>query len=182
MNEQTELEFLRYPVGRFKIPESFTTNEKEQWIRQIENLPSLLRMVTENLSDEQLDTPYREDGWTIRQVVHHLVDSHINSYCRFKLALTEETPAIRPYYEDRWAKLQDGSKGPVELSLSLLESLHRRWVYFLQRMDESDWDRKFFHPESKREFSLKIILALYAWHCDHHLHHITNLKKRKGWK
>lgn len=178
---QTDLDSLRFPIGKFKIPESYSKENFADWIHQIRELPKLLYAEVSKLSNEQLNTPYREGGWSIRQVVHHLADSHINSYCRFKLALTEETPSIRPYYEDRWALLEDGKNAPIEISLKLLDALHTRWVYMLERMSEKDWERKFFHPESKREFELKTILALYAWHSEHHLQHIVQLKKRMNW-
>jgi uncharacterized damage-inducible protein DinB len=173
---------LRYPVGRFKPPSEFSKPLFEEWIRTIDELPSRLSSVVRRLNDEQLDTPYREGGWTIRQVVHHLADSHINSYVRFKLAITEELPAIKPYYEDRWAELDEAKHAPVEISLSLLEALHRRWVLFLKTLSEEDFERKFHHPESKKDIELRTTLALYAWHCNHHLAHITSLADRKGWK
>ena len=177
----TDLDSLRYPIGKFVVPDSYPKKNLESWIQQISMLPKQLYTEVSHLSQEQLDTPYRDGGWSIRQVVHHLADSHMNSYCRFKLALTEETPAIRPYHEDRWALLEDGKNAPVEISLKLLDALHTRWVYMLERMTDTDWERKFFHPESKREFELKTILALYAWHSEHHLQHIVQLKKRMNW-
>lgn len=179
---QTEPDLLRFPIGKFKIPESYSRGNFEAWIQQLMVLPKQLNKEVIDLNQEQLDTPYRPGGWTIRQVVHHLADSHLNSYCRFKLALTEDTPTIRPYYEERWAELEDGKHAPVEVSLQLLDALHKRWVYFLERMSEKDWEKRFFHPESKKEFELKTILALYAWHSEHHLQHIVQLKKRMGWE
>ncbi|REJ81384.1 MAG: putative metal-dependent hydrolase [Bacteroidetes bacterium] len=173
---------VRYPIGKFKTPESYTDDDFRKWIHAIDHLPSALKKAVTGLSDSQLDTPYRDDGWTIRQVVHHLADSHMNSYCRFKLALTEEIPSIRPYFEDRWAKQADAKHAPVDVSLKLLEALHQRWVYFLRSMGPKDWERKFYHPESRKEFELRTILALYAWHGEHHLNHILNLKKKMGWK
>lgn len=176
-----EMDTLRYPIGKFSRPIAYSPAEFKNWIHRIDHLPNALSAAVSGLDEKQLDTPYRDGGWTIRQVVHHLADSHMNSYCRFKLALTEDVPVIRPYFEDRWAELEDARKAPVEISLKLLESLHVRWVYFLRSMKETDWLKKFHHPESRRDFELREILALYAWHGDHHLAHILELKKRKKW-
>ncbi len=177
----TEIENLKYPVGKFKAPDSFSKQLIEEWIQTIDELPRKLKATVKNFNDMQLDTPYRDGGWTVRQVVHHLADSHLNSYMRFKLALTEDTPTIKPYFEERWAELDDAKNAPVEISVSLLEALHSRWVYFLRKMTDEDFKKKFHHPESKRDFELRTILALYAWHCRHHLAHITSLAERKGW-
>jgi hypothetical protein len=172
---------LRFPVGKFKMPAEYSNENISEWIKIISELPLRLRKAVDKLDDAQLDTPYREGGWTVRQVVHHLADSHLNSYCRFKLALTEDTPVIRPYLEEKWAELEDAKYAGVELSLNLLEALHNRWVCFMKKMTPSDWERTFFHPESKKEFMLKSILALYAWHSEHHLQHILRLKERMKW-
>ena len=176
-----ELETLRYPVGKFSAPKEFSTALSREWIGAIEDLPKKLNQAVTNLDDTQLDTPYRDGGWTVRQVVHHLADSHMNSYIRFKLAMTEDLPTIKPYFEERWAELEDAKHAPVEISLSLLEALHKRWVAFLKTLTEDDLKRKFHHPESNRDFELRAILALYAWHSNHHLAHIATLKERKGW-
>jgi uncharacterized damage-inducible protein DinB len=133
----------------------------------------------EGLSEQQLETPYRDGGWTVRQVVHHVADSHVNSYVRFKLAMTEEEPTIKPYMEDRWAELAD-SKSPVEVSLSLLDSLHKRWNLLLRSFQSSDWQRTFRHPEMGL-LTLDQTLALYSWHGRHHVAHITTLRDRMGW-
>ncbi|MCC7233053.1 MAG: bacillithiol transferase BstA [Bacteroidia bacterium] len=179
--EGIEIESRRFPIGKFSAPSSYSTEDIKKWIHSIDHLPGALRNTISGLNDNQLDTPYREGGWTIRQVVHHLVDSHINSYCRFKLAMTEETPVIKPYYEDRWAELKDSRNAPVELSLSLLEALHSRWIYFLRTFTDDDWKRDFYHPESQKKQELYKVLALYAWHGNHHLAHITGLKQRMKW-
>lgn len=134
------------------------------------------------LSDAQLDTPYRPEGWTIRQVVHHCADSHMNAIIRLKLALTEEKPVIKPYFEDRWAELVDGKSLPIEPSLKILEGVHKRWVLLLENLTASQFQRTFVHPELGTEFSLAVATANYAWHCEHHLAHITNVQTRNGWK
>ncbi len=180
MNEQ-ELEQLKYPIGRFTKPEAFTPEFLEKAIATIESFPEKLKKETQNLSEEQLDTPYRENGWTIKQVVHHCADSHINSIIRFKLALTEDKPTIRPYFEDRFAELTDSKNFPIEASLQMLEGTHKRWVALLKSLSEEDLQKTFIHPEHNREFSLELNIAIYAWHCEHHLAHITVLKNKKGW-
>lgn len=175
------LEQLKFPVGNFVPPKDTAEAQRKHWIEEIASLPSQLRTAVVGLTEEQLNTPYRPGGWTIRQVVHHLPDSHMNSYMRFRLALTEDNPTIRPYEEQLWAELPDAAHGPIDLSLDLLEMLHKRWVVLLKAMDEGDYQKTFFHPGSKRTFRLATVLALYAWHSRHHLAHITELKKRKGW-
>ena len=172
---------LRFPIGEFKMVPDATPEMRENWIKEIESAAVRLREAVAGLSDEQLDTPYRPEGWTIRQVVHHLPDSHMNSYTRFKLALTEEHPAIRPYFEDRWAELEDGKSAALEISLALLESLHRRWVILLRSISDEDYQRTFFHPESNATTSLETNLATYAWHSNHHIAHIISLRERMGW-
>lgn len=171
MSTSTNLESLRYPIGKLSIPKEISEEQISEWIEIIESFPSKVREITENLSDEQLDWKYRPDGWTIRQVVHHVADSHINSIVRFKVALTEEVPTIKPYLEDKWAELAD-SEAPISISLSLLDGLHARWAILLKSMSEDDFKRKLFHPEQGRELSLTFMLGLYAWHCRHHLAHI----------
>ena len=149
-------------------------------LSEIEQAPSNLRAAVRGLSDGQLDTPYREGGWTVRQVVHHLPDSHMNSYIRFKLALTEDDPAIKPYMEDRWADLPDSKQAAIDVSLALLDALHQRWLMVLRNMPESAWRRAFLHPELGPT-TLDKALALYAWHGRHHVAHITQLRHRQGW-
>ncbi|MGG3455516.1 putative metal-dependent hydrolase YfiT [compost metagenome] len=167
----------RYPIGKFAFEGEITAAQREQWIREIESLPARLRQAVAGLSEDQLNLPYREGGWTLRQVVHHLADSHINAYTRFKLALTEETPTIRPYFEDRWATLAD-YEGEIEVSLLLLEALHRRWTNLLKSLGDADYERKFHHPESGETTRLAYTLGNYAWHGNHHLAHITALRTK----
>jgi hypothetical protein len=176
-----ELNALRYPIGEYSPKENPDSEDIRSFISIIEAFPAKLKKAVRGLNDEQLDTQYRPGGWSIRQVVHHVADSHINSYCRFKLALTEDTPAIRPYYEDRWAELPDGKSSPVELSLLLLDALHKRWVVMLNNINTKQLKLKYFHPETKKEATIEYLIGLYAWHCEHHLAHIENLKKTKGW-
>lgn len=169
---QEDIEKLRFPIGKFENPSIISEEQIEKWIDEISNLPAELRSATAGLSEAQLNTPYRPGGWTIKQVIHHLADSHINSYIRFKLAVTEENPTIRPYYEERWAECEEAKNADIEVSLKLLEALHQRWVIFLKTMNADDWDKTFFHPENKRTSALKQVAGLYAWHGKHHLQHI----------
>ena len=164
---------LQYPVGRFVLPEVTTAGQRQAWIHEIAATPQELRAAAGGFSKEQLDTPYRPGGWTVRQVVHHLPDSHMNAFIRFKLALTEDQPAIKPYDEARWAVLADAAL-PVEPSLDLLDALHLRWVGLLESMSERDYQRTFAHPESG-VWRLDQYLAQYAWHGRHHVAHITSL-------
>jgi hypothetical protein len=172
---------LRYPVGRFTRPNVLTPAERKAAIDAIAKAPAALRTAVSGLTDAQLDTPYRPDGWTVRQVVHHVPDSHLNAYVRFKLGLTEDMPTIKPYDEAKWAELDDGKSKLVEDSLKLLEALHARWVFLLRRMQPADFARKLNHPDWDTPLSLDVLLALYAWHGKHHVAHITALKKRMGW-
>jgi hypothetical protein len=173
-------EDLRYPIGPFTMEGAITPARLEEWIGQIAEAPARLREAVAGLNDQQLDTPYRPGGWTVRQVTHHLPDSHLNSYCRFRLALTEDEPLIKPYDEVRWAELPDARTAPVELSLDLLDTLHRRWVLLLRSLNETAWNRRFRHPELGVR-SLRQNLGLYAWHGRHHVAHITALRRRMGW-
>lgn len=170
----------RYPIGKFDKNVVVTSEMKKEFIQTIEDLPSQLKSEVENLSQQQLDTPYRDGGWTIRQVVHHMPDSHLNAYVRFKLALTEDNPKIKTYEEHLWAELPDTFKTPIEISLNLLESLHIRWGLLLKSLSDDQFDRTFQHPVSGN-ITLRKTLALYAWHSNHHLAHITELKKKMGW-
>lgn len=171
---------LRFPIGRFKMDEDVNEDQRPRLIDEIAETPARLRAVVSGLSPEQLDTPYRPDGWTVRQVVHHLPDSHLNSYIRFRLALTEDEPMIKPYHEDKWAELYDARTAPVELSLALLESLHERWVVLLKSLTSADWARAFKHPEMGTVPLAKNV-GLYAWHGKHHVAHIASLRERMGW-
>ena len=170
----------RFPIGKFHYEGTPSADQREKFIAGIEQTPAAVRAAVQGLSPQQLDTPYRDGGWTVRQVVHHVPESHMNAYIRFKLALTEDEPTIKPYAEDRWAKLADVQPTPIEVSLALLENLHVRWVVLLQGLQEEDWKRTFIHPESG-VVSLEKNLALYAWHGKHHTAHITELRKRMHW-
>jgi uncharacterized damage-inducible protein DinB len=171
---------LRYPTGRFKRPENVTDQQRREMIDTIAATPARLRAGVAGLSDAQLDTPYREGGWTVRQVVHHVPDSHLNSYIRFKLALTEEQPTIKTYDEAAWAETVDARTAPIDMSLDLLEALHTRWVLFLRSLSARDFARTLNHPEWG-PMTMDALLALYAWHGPHHIAHITTLRARKGW-
>jgi hypothetical protein len=171
---------LKYPIGRFKAPASTTPADRDRFIGEIAQAPAQLRSAVKGLTHAQLDTPYRPGGWTLRQVVHHLPDSHINSYVRFKLASTEDNPTIRTYEEQLWAELPEAKSGPIEMSLDLLDALHLRWVAHLKNIVAADFARAFVHPELG-PVSLDRALALYAWHGKHHIAHITSLRTREGW-
>lgn len=171
---------LRYPVGKFSYDGVMSEAQKRTCCDQIAEAPARLREAVKGLSESQLDTPYRPEGWTVRQVVHHVPESHMNSYIRFKLALTEDDPTIKPYFEDRWAQLPDVKATPIEVSLTLLESLHDRWVRLLRLLSPEDWKRTFRHPEMG-PMTLEKTLALYAWHGRHHVAHVTELRKRMSW-
>jgi hypothetical protein len=173
-----ELEKLRYPVGKFSAPLEYSPEDIQKWIREIEVLPSSCKTELSKFTEEMLNTPYRPEGWTIRQVIHHIADSHMNAYIRFKLALTEEVPTIKPYKEDLWARLPDTKFTAPEISINLLDALHQRWTILLRNMNENDYRKKYYHPESKKEFMLHTALALYAWHCMHHLEHIRIVERK----
>jgi len=174
------MEDLRFPVGRFQRPASLTPVERRTAIDAIVAAPGHLRAAVHGLDDARLDTPYRLDGWTVRQVVHHVPDSHMNAFIRFKLALTEDRPTIKPYDEGAWANLRDVRTTPIDTSLSLLESLHDRWVHLLRAMSAADFSRELNHPENGI-MNLDQVLALYEWHGRHHVAHITALRHRNGW-
>lgn len=170
----------RYPIGKFIFDGTVDVAQRNKWISEIASQPARLCEAVAGLSDTQLDTPYREGGWSVRQVVHHVPDSHMNAYIRFKLAVTENNPTIKPYDEGAWATLPDSTL-PVEVSLKLLESVHERWVVILNHMTEQEFEKTYFHPESQKTFVLDKVLGLYAWHGNHHIAHITELKKRMNW-
>jgi len=171
---------LRYPIGPFIPGSPPTPQSRSLHIAQIEGMPVRMRRIVTDLSPEQLDTPYRDGGWTVRQLVHHVPDSHMNAYIRCKLALTENTPTIKPYNEDAWARLKDSEVTPVEVSLSLLEAVHARWVMLLKSLKPRDFERKFNHPERGTQ-TLDDLIALYDWHGNHHMAHITGLRDRMKW-
>ena len=175
----TTLEDLRFPIGRFSAPASSLPGIRAAHIQTLRGLPEHLHEAVSGLSDSQLDTPYRDGGWTVRQVVHHVPDSHANCYVRFKLALTEDWPTIKPYDEAAWARLADSSL-PVDVSLSMLASMHGRWVALLESMNEAEFHKGYMHPEQGRQ-NLANVLAMYDWHSRHHLAHITSLRARQGW-
>lgn len=172
---------LRYPIGPFRFNGDTSLRGREQRIADIASAPGHARAAVAGLSPAQLDTPYRTGGWTVRQVIHHLPDSHLNAYTRIKLALTEDEPVIKPYEEARWAELPDARTGPVEVSLALLEALHQRWVLLLRELRPADFARRFKHPEQGRSLELDEVVAMYAWHGRHHVAHITSLRRRMGW-
>ena len=172
---------LRYPVGKFEAVTSLTSEQRRQCIDAIAEAPALLATAVAGLTPAQLDTPYRPGGWTVRQLVHHVPDSHMNSYIRFRLALTEDSPSIKPYDQSKWAELHDATTAPVEVSLKLIDGLHQRWVALLGGLSDADFARTFRHPELGL-VRLDTNLALYAWHGKHHAAHITGLRDRMGWK
>jgi hypothetical protein len=163
---------LQYPIGRFQWPTAITAQDRRQWIDALAALPSQLRTAVAPLTEAQLATPYRPGGWTLRQTIHHVADSHMNSYVRFRLALTEDAPVIKPYDEARWAELADAANAEVDISIVLLSALHLRWVLLLESLTEEQWQRTFVHPDHGPR-RLDETLALYAWHGAHHLAHIT---------
>jgi uncharacterized damage-inducible protein DinB len=175
----TELDALRYPIGRFKPPSAHSAETRREHLHTLQSLPERLRAAVSGLSDAQVDTPYRDGGWTVRQLVHHLADSHANSYIRFKLALTEDWPTIKPYDEAAWARLAD-SRLAIDGSLVFLETLHARWAALIESFTDVDFERGYSHPEKGRQ-NLAEALALYAWHSRHHVAHITCLRQREGW-
>lgn len=175
------METLRFPIGKFSFPKSpVTCQERRQWIDDIAAAPEKMRAAVAGLSAAQLDTPYRPEGWTVRQLVHHVPDSHLNAYTRFKLALTEDKPTIKPYDEAAWANLADTATTPIEVSLTMLQALHRRWVCLLESLSEEQFARQLTHPENG-VMRLDRVLAIYAWHSRHHVAHITGLRERMGW-
>ncbi|MCC6384475.1 MAG: putative metal-dependent hydrolase [Bacteroidia bacterium] len=176
------LEFLRYPIGKFEKPDPILKSHVKSWRIEIEKLPRQLKATVSTLDKQQLNTPYREGGWTVRQVVHHLADSHINAFCRIKLALTEENPTIKPYNDDTWAKLADTTEPDIKFSLKILEGLHKRWVFLVKALEKKDYKRTYFHPGSGEYKSIGETIGFFAWHGRHHLAHIQKLKERNNWK
>lgn len=176
-----DLETLRYPIGKFECPSEITYQHLQLWIDTLEQFPDKLRNIVSNLTDGQLDTPYRPEGWTVRQVVHHVSDSHHHSYVRFKWALTEDKPVIKYYFEKEWANLDDAKHAPIEMSLNHLKAVHVKLNYLLRSLNESQLKRTFIHPEHNEETSLKENIGKYAWHSNHHYAHVHNLLQNKGW-
>ncbi|GGE74861.1 YfiT family bacillithiol transferase [Priestia taiwanensis] len=171
----------RYPIGKFLFTQDVTEELRETWIEEIESLPTILKNAVHSLTDEQLDTPYRDGGWTVRQVVHHIADSHMNAYTRFKLALTEEHPTIKTYNEKQWALLSDSMEGSIQSSICILEGLHERWSTVLKSLPQTEFSKTFYNPEMKIKLNLDMVLALYAWHGKHHVAHITSLCEKMNW-
>lgn len=171
---------LRYPIGKFDYQGVSTLEQRNQWIRDIAETPAKLREAVRDLNEDQLGTEYRPGGWNVRQVTHHLPDSHMNSFTRFRIALTEEEPTIRPYFEDRWAELSDSRRAPIEYSLDLLEALHKRWVFMLESLTDVEFSRTLRHPDLGL-LTLDKNLGLYSWHGRHHVAQITSLRKRLNW-
>lgn len=176
-----DIEKLKYPIGRLQLEDSYPLPMRIALIETIRSLPDRLYNVVFDLDENQLDTPYREGGWTVRQVVHHLADSHINSYVRYHWALSEDEPVIKAYEQNGWASLPDSMTGHIDMSLNILNAIHYRWTYLLDHMSESDFKRRLSHPEWDRKLSLEMMLGQYAWHGEHHKAHITSLRERNKW-
>ena len=179
--ENSTLEHLRYPIGKFIAPEIYSGEYINNKIAEISSFKKKKKKEVLQLTEEQLETAYRQDGWTIRQVIHHCADSHMNCFIRIKWALTEENPTIKFYHEDRWAELHDNLTMPVQPTLSFLDGLHYRLAYLMNSLTNEDLEKTFIHPENNKKFKIKEIIGTYAWHGNHHLAHITALKKQKGW-
>ncbi|MTI88782.1 MAG: putative metal-dependent hydrolase [Balneolaceae bacterium] len=177
--QSEELEKLQYPVGKHQTPPSISSKDIEDWIEEIASFPILLKTEVETLSPEELKWKYRPGGWSIRQVIHHCADSHMNSFIRFKLTLTEDAPVIKAYLENRWAELPDSNQPDIKESLYIMEGLHSRWNLLLKNLSSKDLKRTFTHPETGKKISLKYNICLYAWHCRHHLAHVKQAKKVK---
>lgn len=180
MKDQINLEKLKFPIGKFQKPDIISQNDLETWIATIENFPNSIKTLTENLTIEQLNWIYRPNGWCIKQVVHHCADSHINSLVRFKLALTEDTPVIKPYEEQLWAELVDGISDDILSSIKIIEGVHARWILLLKSFGEEELKRQFTHPANNKTSCLDEIIGMYAWHCNHHLAHIEQAILNKG--
>jgi len=174
------MEDLRYPIGKY-LPQSFSESQLQEWLIDIKFLPLHLENAILNLDESQINTPYRPDGWTVKQLVHHVADSHMNAYIRFKLGLTEDNPTIKSYDEGAWANLPDTHNLPINISLTLLHALHARWMEVIKGIKGDEWNRTVFHPEQKKEITLWHLLGMYAWHGKHHVAHITALRERMKW-
>ncbi len=171
---------LRYPIGKYE-PQPFSQEQKKKWLLDIQYLPSDIEQAVQNLDEAQLQTPYRDGGWTVHQLVHHIADSHMNAYIRFKLGLTENNPTIKPYEEAEWAKLNDVKTLPINISITLLFALHERWYAAIKDLSDEQWMRTVYHPEQKKEITLWHLLGMYAWHSKHHTQHILLLRERMQW-
>jgi hypothetical protein len=172
---------LSYPIGKY-LPQPFSEERKKEWLADIRFLPNQLENAIVNMDQHQLQTPYRPEGWTVHQLIHHVADSHMNAYIRFKLGYTEENPTIRPYDQDQWAKTTDVENLPINISITLLHAVHQRWYEFLKHFTDGAWKRTVFHPEYNKTFTLWELLGMYAWHGRHHTAHVTALKERMKWK
>ncbi len=175
--DKSEIEHLRYPIGRFKVPETITTEIRNEWIKTLQEFPAILEELATKLTEKQLETPYREGGWTARQVIHHLYDSHTHCYVRMKAALTEgENPEIKDYDENGYANLEDGKNGPIQFSLQGIAALHARWTYWMKSFTEEDWSKSYYHPTRGITYPLDKVVGIYAWHSLHHLEHLKMCK------
>lgn len=177
----SNLEHKKYPIGRFEVPQNICDIQLNEYIKVIKDFPDKLKKLVENFSEDQFDTQYREGGWTVRQLINHIADSHINSFVRLKLALTEDNPTIKPYDEAKWAELQDSLSMPVKPALKIIKGTHQRWTLLLKSMTNKQFERTFHHPETNENQDLRTYLAHYVWHCNHHFAHIENLKTEKNW-
>ncbi|RKS98160.1 YfiT family bacillithiol transferase [Chryseobacterium defluvii] len=177
----SDLEHKKFPIGPFEWPAHISDIELDEHIKVIKSFPGRLKNLIEDFNDDQLDTQYREGGWTVRQLINHIADSHINSFIRFKLALTEDNPTIKPYDEAKWAELQDSRNMPVKPAMRMIKGTHQRWAILLKSLTNKQFERTFHHPEQQKDYDLRNYLAFYVWHCHHHFAHIENLKKEKGW-
>jgi len=175
------IEKLKYPIGRLTIPVEVSTSMRRDYIKAINDLPMAIEDLTDNLSDEQLDTPYRPGGWTVRQLIHHIADSHMNAFTRFKLGMTEDEPTIRPYNQAAWCSMSDATILDPQLSLDIISGIHGRWVRVLHDMSDKDYNKNVFHPEMDRRLSLGQLLCQYGWHSNHHLAHLRDVHKRMNW-
>lgn len=173
---------LQYPIGKFQIPDAISIADREQWIETLATFPTSIAAETDHFTTEQLNTRYRPNGWTVRQLVHHCADSHMNALVRVKLALTEDYPTICPYREELWAELHDSTQLPIAMAIDLLHALHFKWVAILRNFSEEDWKRGYVHPVQGREMTLENMTSMYAWHSRHHLAHIIRLKEAQGWE
>jgi DinB family protein len=180
--EKLDLEKLKYPIGKFVSPTAYSSDYILDRITEVESFAERLKTETSHLNNDQLNTPYRPGGWTVRQVIHHCAESHMNCFIRIKWALTENNPVIKPYDENLWSALPDNLHMPINASLALLEGLHSRLTFILKSLSDAELEKSFIHPENNSEYKIKEIIGLYAWHGNHHLSHITNLKKYKNWQ